>query len=74
MRVWIDQGLCTGDGNNPGRAAGSVCGLPRNERHVIDAAEDCPVECIVVENDSEPYDEDTDIAAADIVDSESGIR
>lgn len=50
-----------------------MCVPPQNERHVIDAAEDRPGECIFVENDREPYDEDIDIAAADIVDSEPGF-
>jgi ferredoxin len=40
--------------NDPGGAAGAVVVPPRHERAVVDAALDCPGECIFVEPDPEP--------------------
>jgi ferredoxin len=62
MQVWVDQDLCTGDGlceeRCPGMFAMGDDGLSYTrasdvpaalEDSVLDAAEECPGECIFVE-------------------------
>lgn len=52
-------------GNDPGGAASAISVRSQHERQVIDAAEDCPGECIFVEPDF-----DSDLDAAEILDAE----
>jgi ferredoxin len=51
MKVWIDQDLCTGDGLCEEIAPG-LANVPGSlEEAVIEAAEECPGECIFIEVD-----------------------
>ena len=55
-------------GNDPGGAACAISVRPQHERHVIDAAEDCPGECMFVEPDLDTSQHDAEIFEAQLVD------
>lgn len=60
--------------NDPGSSGSLALVSPRNLRAVIDAAEDCPGECIFIELDAVAADADLDITVDPRVANRIGLR